>query len=529
MPLSVTDPAQPKHKGRRLRYLCALLTFIFIFWLPDLIESLLIFRSLPDGLTWEARFNGEGNEQDNPKFLSIDQAGRVLATGTSYASKEGGSWLAKHDGMTGRELWRWFSGEAIQAVPLSDKNADVYFAGSESKGYRSGPLTPPFSGTDTDFMVGKLSGIDGTVAWKTSFDGGYHDTDWAEALVLGNDGALVAAGFTPNDTRYYGCVVKLDASNGKEIWRHQTDTEAIVFWHGNIALQADNAGDVVFASTRKAADPFSATTALWLRKVRRGDGKTVWTTEFPADVAQNHVLHHLGVTPEGDFIATGHHAKNQGRSLIVAKFAGTDGRVMWRVEIDAKSHETIEPTCLVTHGISDVIVGARSWNGSLTAPLFDTWTFRLSGADGQRIWSKRDSQPSAPIDAGRLCSTVKLMVGPENTIVSAGSVWNGKSADVRVQWLSGADGTLMKSLNYDGAAQNHDLFRDAALTGSNDVVVAQSSSRCPSWLMPLKSLIYRLTGGPDWDSMQSETNELDDRDPFNYDSVLWRAKFLPMR
>lgn len=523
----ISDSEQPpkrKSKSRWRRYLVGLLSIVSILWLPDLVEIVVNLRPLPDSLAWETRFNGNGNEQDDPMFIRIDPAGQVLTSGMSYAGKGSGSWMAKQDGSTGHEVWRWLSNGALQSAPLTDTNGDVYFAGSETKGYRPGPLKPLFSGADTDFMVGKLSGTDGTLAWKTSFDGGLHDTDWAETLVLGKDGNPLAAGFTPDDTRYHGCVVKVDASSGKEIWQHRTRDESVVFWHGSIALQSDMAGDVVFASTIKAVDPFSPKAAFWLRKLQGADGSPVWTSEFPADAPQSHFLRYLAVNAEGDLIATGYHAKNRGRNLVVVKFAGKDGRVIWSVELDPDSHETIEPTCLMVDKNGDFVIGARSWNGSLTTPLFDAWIIKLSGADGSRVWSKRNPGSQAPYAAGRICSTQKLMVGPENMIVSAGSTWNGKDADVRVDWLSGADGNLIRSVIYDGPAHDHDLFRDAAIAPTGEIVVAQSSSRCPGWIKPFKSFLYRLKGGPDWASIHSETNELDDRDPFNYDSVLWRSQ-----
>ncbi|MDQ3622145.1 MAG: hypothetical protein M3463_06610 [Verrucomicrobiota bacterium] len=170
---------------KKWRWLILILTgSAFVWWLPELVESRLRPRSLPNGLAWQVQFNAAANEQDNPSHVTVDGDGQVLLTGTSFTGRSQGSWLVKHDGNTGRELWRWTADFALQSVPVADSNGNIYLAGSEARGYRPGPLAPPFSGPDTDFAVCKVAGKNGAVEWKSTFDGGLRDTDWAEELGL---------------------------------------------------------------------------------------------------------------------------------------------------------------------------------------------------------------------------------------------------------------------------------------------------------------------------------------------------------
>jgi hypothetical protein len=105
-----------------------------------------------------------------------------------------------------------------------------------------------------------------------------------------------------------------------------------------------------------------------------------------------------------------------------------------------------------------------------------------------------------------------------------GSVWNGEDADVRAELLAANDGTLIRSVTYDGPAGDHDLFRDAAVAPSGEVVVGLASSRCPGWLKPLRVFLYRLGGGVNWGAIHRESNSLDDDDPYNYGCVLWKSR-----
>lgn len=479
---------------------------VTVWWIPPLVEAYLSMKSLPKDLAWKVKL------RNWPAQIAVDADGHVLVAGSQ---------VEKVDGDSGHEYWK--VRQQICSSDLLSINGDVFAAGSETKGYRPGPIAPPFSGPNTDFAMCKFSGKDGRAAWKCSFDGGRQDTDWAGQLVVTSDGNPVAAGFTPDDTHYFGCVAKLDARDGRMIWQYRTNEASVELWHSSLALVAGQGADVVLGSSRKSKDPFSSRISFWITRLRGEDGRPVWTVEFPPVALQSHMLTHLAATTEGDLIATGYHAKERGRSLVVARFAGKDGRVIWNCEQDAESHETIMPTSLVVKAKGGVFVGAYSWNGSSTLPLFDRWIVSLSASDGHRLWARREAGKPTPPEAGEICSSPKLLLGSDETLVCAGSVWNGRDVDVRVEWLSAADGAVVRSITFDGRARDHDLFRNAVLMPSGEIVVALESSRCPSWLKPLRELQYRLKGGVDWRSIERESGHVNDADPYNYDCILLKS------
>jgi hypothetical protein len=223
-------------------------------------------------------------------------------------------------------------------------------------------------------------------------------------------------------------------------------------------------------------------------------------------------------------IAAGYHGKSRGSILVLAKFRGQDGSLAWHREIESGPQESMRPTSLVLTGDGGVLVAASSWNGSLTMPLQDRWTLKVSLDDGATIWQNREPGIPTPWAANDLCSKRKLLLAGPAAVWSVGSVWNGANVDVRADLLSAADGSLLRSISYNGAAGDHDLFRDAAVTSTGEIVVALASSRCPGWLKPLNAILYLLGGGFDWKSVHSETSAMDDDDPYNYGTVVWKSR-----
>lgn len=491
---------------RKGKWLIVFFVVLTLAWcLPIFVEEWISRRPLPPDLAWEVKLDS------NPSHVTVDAEQQVLLAGSQVVKLEGSS------GGT-----RWTQ-RVVLPHPASYKG-DVYLVGAEARGYRPGPIAPPFSGSNTDFAVCKVLSNNGDVVWKNSFDGGHRDTDWAEKVVIAPDGDPIAAGFTPDDTHYFGCVAKLDARDGKVTWQYRTSEASVELWHNSSALVVDRDSGVFFGSSRRPSEVISSQISFWITKLRVDDGRPIWTAEFPSDVQKSHVLTHMATTKEGDLIAVGYHAKPRGRSLVVARFSGVDGHLIWSDEQDASSHETIEPTCIVIDDAGRVFVSARSWNGSLTTPRFDRWMLNLSAIDGHRIWANREDGKQMPFAAGEICSTSKIILGETDLIVCVGSVWNGNNVDVRVDWLSRVDGKIARSIQYDGAAHDHDLFRDASSISSSEVVVAIRSSRCPQWLKPWRELQHLLKGGADWRSIHSETNRVDDPDPYNYDNVVVKSR-----
>ena len=103
------------------------------------------------------------------------------------------------------------SSDSAQDVAV-DSAGDVFAAGSTK------------NGPGSDFTVIKFSGATGTVVWQTELQGTLCCTNGGQALVVDTAGDVIAVGTLQNTGALRDfAVVKLDGSDGQEIWRRTID------------------------------------------------------------------------------------------------------------------------------------------------------------------------------------------------------------------------------------------------------------------------------------------------------------------
>eukprot|EP00904_Undaria_pinnatifida_P011787 jgi/Undpi1/7739/HiC_scaffold_23.g10212.m1 len=204
-------------------------------------------------------------DNDMIKAVALTDDESVVVGG--YRDNNGGFLAAKLD-TNGTVLWQWndATGEqdAIHALAMEDDGTTV-FAGFTEGSW----ISANFGGKD--FAASKLN-VNGTLLWK--WQNGTEFDDRLNAAAVGEDGSIVFAGWSEGD---WGSVnfgssdfvaVKLD-SNGKELWRWQNGTDdqdeirAILlgddgsvvlagYTHGN--WSGLNAGEADFAACKLDAD-----------------------------------------------------------------------------------------------------------------------------------------------------------------------------------------------------------------------------------------------------------------------------------
>jgi len=163
-------------------------------------------------LKWAARFNGLGNNEDEPTTLAVDPSGNVYVTGYSTFASGGGSCYAtvKYDSF-GAQQWVAIynspqSGWSYPNAIATDESGCVYVGGG-SLGV----------GSYSDYATIKYNAL-GEEQWVARYNGPENSLDGVSALALdGSDNVYVTGSSVGAGTDYDFATIKYDA-NGIEQW-----------------------------------------------------------------------------------------------------------------------------------------------------------------------------------------------------------------------------------------------------------------------------------------------------------------------
>lgn len=173
-------------------------------------------------LQWAKRYNGPSSKEDIAYSLSLDAAGNVYVTGTSFMNNMGYDMLTiKYNG-TGTQQWAVrYNGPAnsndAAAEVKADPSGNVYITGSS------------YGGTmKLDYATIKYN-TTGTQQWIKRFNGEANDTDCATSIDLDVYNNVYVTGYSkslPSGTspgRYDYYTIKYANVDGAIMWQNKYD------------------------------------------------------------------------------------------------------------------------------------------------------------------------------------------------------------------------------------------------------------------------------------------------------------------
>ncbi len=152
-------------------------------------------------LLWEARYNGPGNNIDEPSAISIDKNGFVFVTGSSIGINTNNDYATIKYNPDGVELWvaryndQGNSSDQPSSIAL-DALGSVYVTGYV------------WNGTDNDYATIKYNSI-GSELWVAKYNGPGNSLDKATNVLVDNSGNVYVTGYSVgNGTKYDITTVK---------------------------------------------------------------------------------------------------------------------------------------------------------------------------------------------------------------------------------------------------------------------------------------------------------------------------------
>ncbi|MFT5041357.1 MAG: hypothetical protein ACI8TX_002329 [Hyphomicrobiaceae bacterium] len=228
-----------------------------------------------------------------------------------------------------------------------------------------------------------FSGVLGQVAqaaWiqeiSSSVPDGY---DAANDVVVDSAGDVIAGGIMSGPGNGYSfAVMKFDGTTGAELWRNVTPGSSDPDL-GVRVVRLDASDNVVVAGER---DLF-----FTVAKLDGATGAEIWTTQLDGTqstfrTAQN--ARAMVLDASGDVVAAGY-LNNEGftRDLFVAKFDGTTGAELWRLEADGGEGRADEAFDVAVSTTGDVAVAGKL-ETALTSD--DFVVLKVDGASGAEQW-----------------------------------------------------------------------------------------------------------------------------------------------
>jgi outer membrane protein assembly factor BamB len=383
--------------------------------------------------------------KDEPRALTIDDNNNVVITGQSA----GDFYTAKYAASNGAVLWeRRFNGTANGSdVPrgvATDRHGNVIVGGHSAL---------------TEFYTAKYAADDGAILWERRVDEFAGSLDHGSVAVDNNGDVLIAVsrgGFaTLARSDYY--VAKYAATNGATLWE-QRYNNPVNSSDYPFVLALDPTGNAIVAGTTYGA---SSTPVFHVIKYAAADGSPVWEQHIP-QVRVAAVL----ADAQGDVVLTGYvrnPADETDTDYYTAKYAATDGALLWEKRYDGPAHPGDFVQGLALDASGNAFIAGYSYNR--TNSTYGYATIKYAAADGAPLWERSGilSHPGFPESAVTDAAGNLIVGGSTDTATES---WN-----IRIEKYDGVTGASLWQREYNHLAHGNDQPRAIAIDRQNNVIV----------------------------------------------------------
>lgn len=264
------------------------------------------------------------------------------------------------------EAWRW-NGWTTTHEEVTDGAVDsegnIVLVGSQGywslkKNVDDDTFTDGYSG---DFAAVKLDAA-GEILWTSIISSAGSSADMWFAVDTDSNNDVIVGGRTEGywsssnpDNIPHPAIVKLDGGTGEEVWRYQeippdstsypSTDPAVGSVSGATVDGDDNAflvGQVYGSLVEGEEDPWVSDYVVI--KLNGTDGSEIWTVQGGDSSSLDH-LHCVEADSSGDVVAAGIGGDGDSISLVVMKFSGATGSILWEYS----------PATLFTHDVAHAI------------------------------------------------------------------------------------------------------------------------------------------------------------------------------
>ena len=194
----------------------------------------------------------------------------------------------------------------------------------------------------------------------------------------------------------------------------------------------------------------------------------------------------VAVDAAGDVIVTGYTDTATLSDILTVKFSGATGTEIWRQRFDDAASGFDQAWALALDGDGNAIVTGYAWSGS----EYDIKVIKYASADGAILWQTQFSGLASGIDFG-----IAIGVDRAGNVIVGGNVWNGTDDDMVTVKFAAADGAVLWSRTFAGAAGAGDYVFALKVDGDDNVIVTGEATASFGSTSDWKTIKYAAADG----------------------------------
>jgi hypothetical protein len=308
----------------------------------------------------------------------------------------------------------------------------------------------------TDFLTTKLSATNGAVLWQRSYAGPAGRNDDPLGVAVDSAGNVLVAGLSFDAVGNIDIkAIKYAASDGAVLWER-----AIAGGTFNVAyvIAVDASGNALIATETNA----SGNSDVRVLKLAGTSGATLWDQVF--NTGRDDYVADLALDRLGNAIVAGVSVNGAGKdAMVILKFAGTNGAVLWQQSFSAGTRD--EAYSLALDAAGDAFITGYSVAGADSSVM----TLKVAASNGAILWQR--AYNGGGQDYGQA-----VAVDASGHVLVTAQVRNARGDyDFKTIKYSGSDGALLWDQSFDGGADDY-AYSIAADAAGNAIVVGSSSS-----------------------------------------------------
>lgn len=364
----------------------------------------------PQGdLLWENTYAGAPTGTDYGYALAVDQDGNSYVAGFGNGDNPStfDIFVLKYDA-DGNSLWtqRWTSpitNYSAYAYSIAvDNQGNVFTTGFESDGL-----------TDGEFITLKLNSS-GVLQWATPYNGSTSSIDYANHIVIDNDGNSYITGWSGGANNLYDfTTIKYDP-DGNVLWVRRyngtADDNDYAYW-----LALDPSGNVYV--TGQSVETGSDNDITTIKYSPNGD--VVWTQHYNGPGNGFDAGQSIAVDADGNAYITGNHTTTTGLECVTLKYSAA-GDLLWTASYNGPDASGGVFISIALDNSANAYVSGFVFSGGAT----DFATVKYS-PDGIEQWAQLYDGPSHSYDG-----TYAIAIDNNHNVAVAGySTGNGTNYD----------------------------------------------------------------------------------------------------